>query len=640
MLKTMRRNVQSLKPVLWIVVATFIIAIFAVWGGAGRLGEQTGTGDLARVGSARIAGDDYTSNLRQRLEAMRKEFSQLDQKIIQQLNIPQQILEQIIQQQLILQLAADRGLRVSNAEVRERIMSYPVFQKDGKFVGFEEYQRVLDWSHIPVAEFEASLKKDILVTKVVRLLTAGVAVAEDEVWEAYKKANETAKIEYLVAESEKMDVPAPTDAEIQSWFEKKKDAYRLPERRSGDYVFFRSEDMKKDVKVTDGDIEAYYKSNLAQFKEPETVKASRVWLPSTAADKDVVLAQARDVAKRAKAGEDFAELAKAFSKDDKAKDGGDWGAFAWRSLSEAEQGAIRALAAGGISDVVEVEGGAAVLKVTEKTPEVTKTLAEVKASIRGILEDERARELASDKAARLEKLAGREKSLDVAAQKENLRPSATGLLKRGDALADADPSGAMSEALFGLKEKEVSSPVHTSTGVGLVSLKTIEAERPAKLEEVRSQIETDLRAAARKDKALARLGELRAKIGDKWAEEAKAAGVEFQSVNEHKREQYLGLIGENADVDRLAFSLPLSTPSEPLAVETGAALVRVVERKTASREEFDKVKTQERQTLLEAERSKFLQSILARAREEKKVKVDYDMFLRLTNDIVSRFSGE
>lgn len=222
MLKTMRRNVQSLKPVLWIVVATFIIAIFAVWGGAGRLGEQTGTGDLARIGSARIAGDEFSSNLRQRLDAMRKEFSQLDEKIIQQLNIPQQILEQIIQQQLILQLAADRGLRVSKAEIRERIMSYPVFQKDGKFVGFEEYQRVLDWSHVPVAEFEASLKKDILVTKVVRLLTAGVAVSEDEVWEAYRKANETAKIEYLVAESEKMEVPRPADAEIQSWFEKKK----------------------------------------------------------------------------------------------------------------------------------------------------------------------------------------------------------------------------------------------------------------------------------------------------------------------------------------------------------------------------------------------------------------------------------
>ena len=35
MLKTMRKNVRSLKPVMWVVVATFIVAIFAVWGGGG-----------------------------------------------------------------------------------------------------------------------------------------------------------------------------------------------------------------------------------------------------------------------------------------------------------------------------------------------------------------------------------------------------------------------------------------------------------------------------------------------------------------------------------------------------------------------------------------------------------------------------
>ena len=40
MLKTMRKNVKALAPTLWIVIATFIISIFAIWGGAGRLGEK------------------------------------------------------------------------------------------------------------------------------------------------------------------------------------------------------------------------------------------------------------------------------------------------------------------------------------------------------------------------------------------------------------------------------------------------------------------------------------------------------------------------------------------------------------------------------------------------------------------------
>ena len=54
MLKAMRRNVKSLKPTLWIVIATFIIAIFAVWGGASRLGEEGGSGTLAFIGSESV----------------------------------------------------------------------------------------------------------------------------------------------------------------------------------------------------------------------------------------------------------------------------------------------------------------------------------------------------------------------------------------------------------------------------------------------------------------------------------------------------------------------------------------------------------------------------------------------------------
>ena len=55
MLKTMRKNVKSLAPTLWIVIAAFIIAIFAVWGGAGRLGEARAANTLVWVGKEKIS---------------------------------------------------------------------------------------------------------------------------------------------------------------------------------------------------------------------------------------------------------------------------------------------------------------------------------------------------------------------------------------------------------------------------------------------------------------------------------------------------------------------------------------------------------------------------------------------------------
>jgi peptidyl-prolyl cis-trans isomerase D len=641
MLKTMRKNVKSLKPVLWIVVATFIVSIWAIWGGAGRLGEGGRTGALATVGRETISADEYSQSLRQRLEAMKKQFSGLNQNLIQQLNIPQQTLEQLVQQRLLLQIARDKGLRATDEEVRARIISYPVFQRDGKFVGFEDYKRVLDYNHIPIKDFETNLKQDVLINKVVRYLTAGIIVTDDEVWESYRKQNDSAKIEYLVSETSKVETKEkPSEAEIQARFAKDSSAYKVPEKRAADYVFLKTDDVKKDVKVESSEVEKYYKDNINQFSEPEKLRVSRIWLPFTDKDKGAVLTQARDVLKKAQGGADFAELAKTYSKDDKAKTGGDWGISDWRSLSAKETEAAGKLDQGKISDVVETDTGAAVLKATEKTPAATKALAEVSATIKGILEDQKARTLVAERIQKIEKLARKEKSLDLTAQKEGLKIAPTGALKKGDPLGDFDSAGAISETLFSLKEKEISSPIYTYTGAGLAQLQKIEAERPAKLEEVKDRVEKDILDSLKKDRALEKLRQITAKLKDDWNAEAGKLKLEYKTVEAHKREQYLSLVGENPEIDTLVFTLPLKTVSDPVPVENGYGIFRVLERKETSRDDFEKNKATERDTILEQKKNKFLQSLLAQAREEKKVGVNSDLYLKLNNDILSRYAGE
>ncbi len=639
MLKTMRKNVKSLKPVMWIVVATFIVAIFAIWGGAGRLGEETRADTLVNLGGGdRISSDDFFQALRTRLESIEKQFGDLNANLIQQLGVPQQTLEQLVSQKLLMKIAAEMGLKASNPEVRDKIKSYPAFQQNGQFVGFEDYKRVLDYNRIPLADFERNLRQDVIMSKVVRALTAGIFVTDDEVWQGYRKSNDTAKIEYLVAETAKSEVAAePAETELRAHFDKDPAAYKIPEKRTGDYVVLKTEDFKKDVAVKDAEIAKYYKDNPAQFQEPEKVQVSRIWLPYTPADKDAVLAKAREAQKRAAGGGDFSALAREYSKDDKAAAGGDWGLYDWKSLSAAETEAVGKLDKDGVSDVVETETGAAVFKVTDKAAAVTKPLAEVTATIKGILEDQKARALVAERIQRLEKVARKERSLDFAAQKEGLKPASTGALKRGDPLGDFDGSGAVSEALFGLKEKDISAPVFTYTGEALTELKAIEPERPAKFEEVRDEVAKALLEVRKKDLAQARLREAAARIKDDWNAEASNLKLEYKLVEAHKREQYLSLVGEKPDIDALLFSQPVKQVSAPVAVDEGYAVFRVLERKEATREEFDKVKTTERETLVEEKRNKFLQSYLARAREEKKVKVNYDAFLRLTNDILSRY---
>ncbi|MCK7478569.1 MAG: peptidyl-prolyl cis-trans isomerase [Candidatus Moduliflexus flocculans] len=256
-----------------------------------------------------------------------------------------------------------------------------------------------------------------------------------------------------------------------------------------------------------------------------------------------------------------------------------------------------------------------------------------------MLTDEKARALVAERIQRLEKLARKEKSLDVAAQKEGLKPASTGALKKGDPLGDIDSAGAISEALFGLKEKEISAPIFTYAGEALAELKTVEPERPAKFEEVRAEVEKDV---ARRAEAGPGPGPAPGGHGDPQGRLGRRGvarlSLEYKLVDAHKKEQYLSLVGERPEVDGLVFSLPLKQASEPLAVDEGYAVFRVLERKEATRDEFATVKATERDSLLEQKQNKFLNSYMAKAREEKKVRINYDTFVRLNNDILARYT--
>jgi parvulin-like peptidyl-prolyl isomerase len=195
--------------------------------------------------------------------------------------------------------------------------------------------------------------------------------------------------------------------------------------------------------------------------------------------------------------------------------------------------------------------------------------------------------------------------------------------------------------LFALKEKDLSAPLYTFSGVGLAELRKIESPRPARFEEVKADVEKDVEESKKKDRALTTIKEVRSKLTDKnWEDLAAKYKLEIKTVDEHKREQYLSVIGENRTVDDLAFSLPLKQVSEPIVFETGYALLRVLDRKVGTKEDFAKEKDAETAAFLDQKKNKFLQAYLARRRTEKGVKVNYEQFLQVSQDILSRYDAE
>jgi peptidyl-prolyl cis-trans isomerase C len=139
------------------------------------------------------------------------------------------------------------------------------------------------------------------------------------------------------------------------------------------------------------DVAAFYEQNPAEFQIPGQVRARHI-LISASRDADASTRQAaRDQAagllKRARAGEDFAALAKEFSQDaGSAVSGGDLGFFKPGDMVGPFNDVAFSLAPGAISDLVETDFGYHIITVVEKQAPRSVSLDEARPSIEEYLQ--------------------------------------------------------------------------------------------------------------------------------------------------------------------------------------------------------------------------------------------------------------
>jgi parvulin-like peptidyl-prolyl isomerase len=172
-----------------------------------------------------------------------------------------------------------------------------------------------------------------------------------------------------------------------------------------------------ELKVTDQDVEAFYKKNLdTYFTEPEMVKASHILIPTmdmetrkakSPEEKTAALAKAKEVLAEAKKdGADFAALAKKYSADKvSAERGGDLDFFpAQGAMEPAFSAAAFKLKTGEISDIVETPYGYHIIKATDrKASKVTPLDDKVRDKIRNYLQQSKLTEVRTKTLADLKK---------------------------------------------------------------------------------------------------------------------------------------------------------------------------------------------------------------------------------------------
>ena len=240
MLKQMRENT---KTILWIVVVTFVVSIFAVWGmnwrsdRGGQPGRETDV--IGTLDGKPIKRQLYSltfQELYNNLRAQRGEDFRLGDTEGHMLR--QQAWETTIQRMILDRETERLGITVTDDELVSFLRRNPhptlrqmFSDEEGRF-NYQEYLRALSDPSVDWTELERWGRSILPELKLETLLAAQVHVSDAEISERFERNNTAVRVRYVrIPFAEEDPNYTPSDEEIASLYERTRDEFRELEKR-------------------------------------------------------------------------------------------------------------------------------------------------------------------------------------------------------------------------------------------------------------------------------------------------------------------------------------------------------------------------------------------------------------------------
>jgi peptidyl-prolyl cis-trans isomerase D len=629
MLKVMRDNLKSLAPILWLVIAIFVLLVFANFGST--TGSQpSGSDSAATLGSFEVGWRELErahQNLQDRMRSIYGD--QFSPELAAQLQLKRQALEQLFNGKILLDEAERLDLQVSDAEVRDQVLQ--MFRDDqGKFVGQDVYEGWTTQNYGGPALFEQQLREDLLRQKLLDALSQSVYVSEADVEAAYREDVERASIRYLLLPRARFAEEARADRKaLEAYYGQHREEYRLPEQRVVDYLLVDKGILRAQMEIPDEELRAYYDEHPDEFAREEQVRARHILL-RTGADRSIeeARAQAEAIKQRIAGGEDFAAVAREVSDDPgSAAQGGDLGYFGrGRMTPEFEQAAFGAQT-GELVGPAESPFGVHLIEVTDRRAGGTVPFAEARESVRARLASERldakAAELAQelrDKVADAPEGEVRERMQALAEGDPAVRFETSAPFGQGDVIPGLGRSPELDAAAFGLAAGELAGGVVTTPrGPTVVRLAEVLEPRVPPLDEVEARVRSAVERERQGELAEARLEEVRSQIdgGTSFDDAAAELGVEPVEAPELSSTGTVQGLGLAPAVNQAALAAEQGDVVGPIGTPQGAVLFEVTERKGFDAAELAQRRDEIREQLVQQRTDRLLSSlILERKRKE------------------------
>ncbi len=386
-------SIRKHQRVLQFVLLILIFPAFVFFGVSGYDQFLGNDDSIARVGDQKISRGEFEQAQRRQLEQMQQMFGgSFDSKLLDNEASRNEILDGLISQRVLAELANKHHINVSDERLRASLLRIPGLQKpDGSF-DMERYRALLSQQNLDITNFENQLRRDIALQALPEALAQTAWLPNQVIDRLIGLQEQRREVRLLTFAAKGFETGLkPSDEQLKQTYEANAKGFEVPESVKIEYIVLDAKSISGSVPIDAAKVREYFEQNKARYAVAEQRQASHILVavPKDAAPaaKDAAKAKAQGLLDRAKSGGDFAKLAKENS-DDKgsAVQGGDLGFFSADMMVKPFADAAFALKPNELSGVVESEFGFHIIRLAAikagSQPNFDQVKAEIEAEYR------------------------------------------------------------------------------------------------------------------------------------------------------------------------------------------------------------------------------------------------------------------
>ncbi|SFR37634.1 peptidyl-prolyl cis-trans isomerase D [Yoonia tamlensis] len=267
-----------------LIIVGVVLVGMAGFGSGGFTGNIS---SLGTVGDKDVPINAYQQQLNQQIQALSQQFGtpvSFQQAVA--FGVDRSALQAVIRNRTLDNETAQLGLSVGDQRVFDQLKSIPAFQGAGGF-NAESYRLSLQQSGQSEAAFETNLRDEMARVLLQASVVSGLPEMDrfGETLIGFIGEKRSATWAFVDADMLTAPLPAPTETQIQDYYEANPAAFTLPEARDITYVWLTPDMIQGEMEVTDTAIAQLYQDRIAEFMQPERRLVERlVYLDAAKAD--------------------------------------------------------------------------------------------------------------------------------------------------------------------------------------------------------------------------------------------------------------------------------------------------------------------------------------------------------------------